>query len=162
MNADDTLRVLLVEDNPNDEFLTLHSFNKHHLANPVDVVRDGAEALEYLYCTDRYRDRDPASGPHVVFLDISLPVVDGIEVLQQVRLRPPPVVPVVVMLSTSDQEVDIRRCYDLGANGYVVKPLDFAAMSSTIGAMGAYWLAINHTPREPVVRAGGRTHVVLP
>lgn len=155
--TDAPLRVLLVEDNANDELLTLRSFTKHNLVNPVDVVRDGAEALEYLFCTGQYADRDPTTGPDVIFLDIKLPFVDGLEVLRQINLHPLPTRPLVVMLTTSDQDVDVQRCYELGANGYVVKPLDFASMSTTIGAMGAYWLAINHprgqrvsTPPFPV------------
>ena len=138
-------RILLVEDSPNDVELTLTALEKHKLANEVVVVRDGEEALDYLYRRGAYKLRAGGS-PVVVLLDIKLPKVDGIEVLQRMRdddafKRTP-----VVMLTSSREEQDIVKSYNLGVNAYVVKPVDFHEFVSAICELGLFWALINQPP----------------
>jgi CheY-like chemotaxis protein len=145
MAADETKRILLVEDSPNDVELTLTALADNRLANEVVVVNDGAEALDYLHRRGAFRLR--ARGhPVVVLLDIKLPRVDGLEVLAHLRtdadLKRVP----VVMLTSSREERDIVRSYDLGVNAYVVKPVEFHEFVRAIGELGLFWAVINHTP----------------
>lgn len=137
--------ILLVEDNPEDLELTLLALEKSNLANEVVTVRDGAEALDYLFQRGQYRDRT-AGNPAVVLLDLKLPKVDGIQVLEQVKsedsLRPIP----VVMLTTSREEKDLVRSYKLGVNAYVVKPVAFNAFIEAIQDLGVFWAVLNETP----------------
>lgn len=138
-------RILLVEDSPNDIELTLTALEKHNLANEVVVVRDGEEALDYLRRRGPFRLR-AGGDPVVVLLDIKLPKIDGLEVLQQIRsdenLRPTP----VVMLTSSREEQDIVRSYDLGVNAYVVKPVEFREFVDAICELGLFWAVINQPP----------------
>jgi CheY-like chemotaxis protein len=138
-------RILLVEDNPNDVELTLMAFQECRLSNEVEVVRDGAEALDYIYNRDKYSDR--ANGlPCVILLDLKMPRVDGLEVLRQLKsdpnLRPIP----VVMLTSSREEQDLVRSYDLGVNAFVVKPVDFDQFLEAIRALGMFWAIVNEPP----------------
>ncbi|WP_164101058.1 response regulator [Candidatus Laterigemmans baculatus] len=137
--------ILLVEDNPKDLELTLLALEKSNLANDVITVRDGAEALDYLFRRGNYRDR-PDGNPAVVLLDLKLPKVDGIEVLEQLkadsRLRPVP----VVMLTTSREEQDLVRSYALGVNAYVVKPVAFQEFIEAIQDLGIFWAVLNEPP----------------
>ena len=137
--------ILLVEDNPNDLELTLIALEKSQLANEVIVVRDGAEALDYLYARGQYASRT-AGNPAVVLLDLKLPKVDGIEVLREVRasqsLRSMP----VVMLTSSREEQDLVRSYELGVNAYVVKPVDFTEFVRAISDLGVFWAVLNEPP----------------
>lgn len=143
---DRIVEVLLVEDDPNDVKLALHAFKRHRVANHVHVVRDGAEALEFLFCTDRYADRRPGNGPKVVLLDLKLPLVDGLEVLRQVKADPRTrSIPVVVMTS-SREESDLVRSYQLGVNSYIVKPVDFEQFGEVVRQLGCYWLLVNQPP----------------
>lgn len=139
--------ILLVEDNPDDELLTLRAFNRNHLANHVDVVRDGQEALDYLLCEGVWADRDRDDLPQVVLLDLKLPKLGGLEVLRRIRadarLRYLP----VVILTSSSEESDIVTGYDLGANSYVRKPVDFGEFCSAVSNLGIYWLMLNESPR---------------
>ena len=138
--------ILLVEDNPNDVELTLHAFEKHHLANTVQVVRDGEEALDFLLRRGAYADRKGRRQPKVVLLDLKLPKVDGLEVLRTIRsdstLRTLP----VVVLTSSREERDLVESYELGVNSYIVKPIDFAAFLETASTLGLYWLLLNEPP----------------
>lgn len=138
-------RILLVEDSSQDVELTLTALEKHNLANEVVVVRDGEEALDYLYRRADYKTR-PGGNPVVVLLDIKLPKVDGLDVLQRIRadeqLRSTP----VVMLTSSREEQDIVRSYNLGVNAYVVKPVDFQHFLSAICELGLFWAVINQPP----------------
>lgn len=138
--------ILLVEDNPNDVELTLRALKKHHIANRIVVVQDGAEALEYLFATGRYADRSTSSLPKVVLLDLKLPLVSGIEVLRQCktdeRTRRLP----IVVLTSSREEPDIHTCYSLGANSYIVKPVDFQQFTEAVHQAGLYWLLLNEPP----------------
>jgi two-component system response regulator len=140
--------ILLVEDNSDDEVLTLRALNKHHLANKIDVVRDGAEALDYLFCRGDYVEKNTDDRPQLILLDINLPKIDGLEVLKIIRederTRHIP----VVMLTTSTGENDIVSSYDYGANSYIKKPVDFKEFVDAVSQVGIYWLAINCTPKD--------------
>lgn len=145
-----TLRpILLVEDNPNDLELTLAALKRCQLANPIHIVRDGAEALDYLYGRGEYVRRE-AGDPAVVLLDLKLPKIDGLEVLERVKsdtqLKPIP----VVMLTSSREERDLVQSYQLGVNAFVVKPVDFNAFLKAIQDLGMFWAVLN----EPPPRAG--------
>jgi two-component system response regulator len=136
-------RILLVEDNASDEKLTLRAFKNCGVPNEVDVVRDGAEALEYLFCTGRYAGRDPDLAPSVVLLDLSLPRVDGLEVLRQARADPRTKLLPVVILTASKEDEDVVRSYSLGANAYVRKPVDFGEFVEAARTLGVFWLTLN-------------------
>lgn len=146
-------RILLVEDSPNDVELTLSALEKHKLANEVVVARDGAEALDYLHCRGAFKLRAPGN-PVVVLLDIKLPKVDGLEVLQQLRRTPSLRHTPVVMLTSSLEEQDVIRSYDLGVNAYVVKPVEFHEFVDAISEVGLFWAVINHPP--PTLPLDGR------
>jgi CheY-like chemotaxis protein len=139
--------ILLVEDNPQDEELTLRALKKHNICNEVIVARDGAEALEFLFRTGKYAEYDHRVKPQVILLDIKLPKVDGIEVLRKIRederTRSLP----VVMLTTSNEDSDIARSYDLHANSYVRKPVDFLQFVEAVRSLGLYWLVLNEAPK---------------
>lgn len=139
----EVVEILLVEDNPSDIKLAMHAFQKNNLANHVKVLRDGAEALEYVFCTDRYADRKGHGQPKVILLDLKLPLVDGLEVLRQLKSDPETkAIPVVVMTSSSEDR-DMVNSYQLGVNGYVQKPLDFEQFISAVRQIGLFWLLIN-------------------
>ena len=138
-------RVLLVEDNPTDLELALLAFDRGGFGNPVDVVRDGAEALEYLFKEGRYADRGPVEEPRLVLLDVKLPLVDGPEVLRRVKQDPRTRHLPVVMLTTSTEDIDMRRCYEHGANSYIVKPVDMERFFRAVQDIGTYWLELNKT-----------------
>ena len=145
--TDGSVDILMVEDNPNDEELTLHELRKYQLANKIHVVRDGQEALEYVFCTGRYQDRAIADQPHVILLDIKLPLIDGLEVLRRIksdeRTRTIP----VVMLTSSREERDLIESYRLGVNSYIVKPVDFDKFKQSARNLGMYWLLLNRPPK---------------
>jgi two-component system, response regulator len=147
MNDLNPIDILLVEDNPNDVELTLRALMKKNIVNPVHVVCDGAEALEYLYARDKYQDRDINHKPKVILLDLKLPKVDGLEVLRTIkgdeRLKTIP----VVVLTSSREEQDIIASYQLGVNSYIVKPVDFEKFVDAVSNLGLYWLLINQPPR---------------
>jgi two-component system response regulator len=140
------VEILLVEDNPNDVELTLHALRKHNLANSIHVVRDGEEALDFLFCRGAYQSRDAGLTPKVVLLDLKLPKVDGLEVLRQIRAdeRTHPL-PVVIMTS-SREERDVVAGYKLGINSYIVKPVEFDQFSEAVRQIGCYWLLLNQPP----------------
>lgn len=143
MNA---LEILLVEDNPNDLELTLHALSKHNVANKIHVVRDGEEALDFLFCRGAYKDRRFDNPPKMVLLDLKLPKVDGLEILRAVKSDPrTKAVPVVVMTSSKEQR-DLVESYQLGVNSYIQKPINFAEFQEVIRQLGYYWLAINQPP----------------
>jgi two-component system response regulator len=140
------VEILLIEDNPNDIKLALYAFHKHFIANQVHVVRDGAEALEFLFCTDRYAERQIEDRPKLILLDLKLPLVDGIEVLRRLKSDPrTQPIPVVVMTS-SREESDLVKTYKLGTNSYIVKPVDFEQFSDVVRNLGFYWLLLNQSP----------------
>jgi two-component system response regulator len=141
------IEILLVEDNPNDMELTLHAFKKSNIANPIKVVRDGAEALDYLFGTGMYADRDPNHQPRVVLLDLKLPKVDGLEVLRRVKADVRTRLIPVVVLTSSKEERDIVESYRLGVNSYIVKPVDFEQFTESMRILGYYWLLLNQPIR---------------
>lgn len=144
--SDGIVEILLVEDNPNDVKLALHAFKSNNIANHVHVVRDGAEALEFIFCTDRYATRTMDDGPKVILLDLKLPLVDGLEVLKMIKADPrTQMIPVVVMTS-SKEESDIVESYKLGVNSYIVKPVDFDQFTDAVRQLGFYWLLLNQLP----------------
>lgn len=138
--------ILLVEDNADDEVLTLRALNKHKIANRIDVVRDGAEALDYLFAKGAYANRDPLDLPQVILLDLKLPKVDGLEVLRQIRSDPRTRMLPVVVLTSSKEEQDMIQAYSIGVNSYVRKPVDFNQFVDAIGQLGLYWLVLNEAP----------------
>jgi two-component system response regulator len=143
------MTVLLVEDNPNDLELTMHALDRGRLGNRVDVVRDGVEALDYLFGKGRYADRDPADLPRVVFLDLKLPFIDGVGVLREIRSDPRTSRLPVVILTSSAEDQDLQACYALGVNSYIVKPVDIDQFFAAIQQVGVYWLILNR-PELPV------------
>ena len=138
--------ILLVEDSPQDEALTIRALKKAHVMNDVVVVRDGAEALDYLFCRGAYSSRDPQEMPELVLLDLKLPKVDGLEVLRQIRANKTTHRLCVVVLTTSAEEQDLVKSYDSGVNSYVRKPIDFSTFTASIEKLAVYWLLINVTP----------------
>jgi len=138
-------KILLVEDDLNDVELTLSALAENHLANEVLVTRDGEEALDYLYRRGAYASREEVN-PIVVLLDLKLPKVDGMEVLRRVKSDPALKTIPVVMLTSSREEQDLVRSYDLGTNGYVVKPVDFHEFVEAVRELGLFWTVVNHPP----------------
>ena len=140
--------ILLVEDNPDDEALTLRAIRRNRIANPVIVVHDGAEALDYMFATGAHADRDVHELPAVVLLDLKLPKIDGLEVLKRVRENEKTSLTPIVILTTSNEERDIIQGYRLGANSYVRKPVDFEHFAEAVGKLGMYWLLLNQNPNR--------------
>jgi two-component system response regulator len=146
-DIDSSVDILMVEDNANDEALTLHELAKYHLTNRIQVVRDGQEALEYIFCTGRYATRDITQQPHVILLDIKLPYVDGLEILRRIKQDPRTRTIPVVMLTSSREERDLIESYRLGVNSYIVKPVDFDQFKESARSLGMYWLLLNRPPK---------------
>ena len=138
-------KILLVEDNANDVELTLAALNEYHLVNDVDVVRDGEEALDYLYKRGKYETRETLE-PAVVLLDLKLPKVDGLEVLEKIKADENLKTVPVVMLTSSREEQDLVRSYQLGVNAYVVKPVEFGEFMNALKELGLFWAVINQLP----------------
>jgi two-component system response regulator len=138
--------LLLVEDNPTDEKLTIRAFKKSGVANEIVVVRDGAEALDYLFATGKYEGRDTTVLPAVVMLDLKLPRIDGLEVLRRIRANENTKCLPVVILTASKENEDVARGYSLGANAYVRKPVDFGEFAETAKTLGLFWLLMNEPP----------------
>ena len=141
-----TVEILLVEDNPNDLELALHSLKQHNLANHVQVARDGAEALDFIFGTGPHAGRRLHDGPMVVLLDLKLPRVDGLEVLRRVKSDPHTRALPVVVLTSSREERDVVESYQLGVNSYIVKPVDFLQFTEATRTLGMYWLLLNQPP----------------
>jgi len=138
-------KILLVEDSPKDVELTLEALSEHNLANRVITIEDGAEAMEYLRCEGKYKKRQPGQ-PAVILLDIKMPRMDGIEVLQAIRNDPELRLIPVVMLTSSREEPDLKKCYDLGVNAYVVKPVSFKEFFAAVQQLGIFWAMLNELP----------------
>jgi two-component system response regulator len=147
VNHSEIVDILLVEDNPQDAELTIRALRKSNLANQLIAVEDGAEALDFIFCRGKYGDREIGHTPRVVLLDLKLPKVNGLEVLralkQDERTRTIP----VVVVTSSREDPDIKTAYALGANSYVVKPVDFDAFAEAVSSLGLYWLLVNQPPK---------------
>jgi two-component system, response regulator len=147
MNQTEAVDILLVEDNPRDAELTIRSLKTNNLANRINIVEDGAEALDYVLCQGKHATRDVGHPPKVILLDLKLPKVSGLEVLrtlkQDEKTRSIP----VVVVTSSREDPDIKTAYALGANSYVVKPVDFDAFLKSVSSLGFYWLLVNQPPR---------------
>jgi two-component system response regulator len=144
--TESSIEILLIEDNPNDVALALHAFRKQNLANNIHVLRDGAEALEFIFCTGAYAQRDISVAPKVILLDLKLPLVSGLDVLRQIKADPRTQAIPVVMMTSSREERDVVESYQLGVNSYIVKPVDFAQFSEAMRTLGMYWLLLNQPP----------------
>ena len=140
------VEILLVEDNPNDVELTLHAFKKNNIVNRIEIVRDGAEALDYLFATGMYADRDINSHPRVILLDLKLPKIDGKEVLRRIKADPRTQTIPVVVVTSSREESDVVESYHLGVNSYIRKPVDFEQFTEAVRTIGMYWLLLNEPP----------------
>ena len=138
--------ILLVEDNPNDVELTIRALRKQNLANKVFVVKDGAEALEFMFATGAFSARKIENPPKVVLLDLKLPKVDGIEVLRRIKADERTKHTPVVMLTSSQEERDVLDTYNLGVNSYIVKPVDFSNFVHAVSELGVYWGLLNKLP----------------
>ena len=138
--------ILIVEDNPNDALLTIRSLKEHNLANNIVHVRDGQEALDYLFAEGGYSDRDPLNLPKAILLDLKLPKLDGLQVLARIRGDERMKCVPVVILTSSQEEGDLVKSYKLGANSYIVKPVEFESFSAAIKQLGLYWLLLNKLP----------------
>jgi two-component system, response regulator len=149
--------ILLVEDNPDDLELTMHALRREHLANNIFTVRDGEEALEYLFCNGRFDDRDFDHPPRLVLLDLKLPKLNGLEVLKRIkqdaRTRAVP----VVILTSSKEERDLVASYNMGANSYIQKPVDFDRFREIVRSTGLYWMVINQRPMSSPAQAAAVT-----
>jgi len=146
LNNPDAVEIVLIEDNPHDAELALRALKKQGLANKVQWLHDGAEALEFIFASGAYRDRSVNNRPKVILLDLKLPKVDGLEVLRRLKADAyTKSIPVVVMTS-SQEEQDIVESYRLGVNSYIVKPVDFDKFAQSVANMGLYWLLLNKVP----------------
>ena len=141
------IEILLVEDNPYDVELTLRALKQNYIANHIHTVRDGAEAVDFIFCTGAYADRD-FNAPKLILLDLKLPKFNGVEVLQRIKADPRTRLIPVVVITTSNAERDVKECYQLGINSYIVKPLDFKQFAEAIRQVGLYWLILNRLPSD--------------
>ncbi len=142
-NEDYSQGILLVEDNPEDADLTIRSLEKHNLANDLKHVKDGEEALDFVFAQNSYQSREHILRPKLVLLDIKMPKIDGIEVLRTIKSDPRTQEIPVVILTSSQEDPDIKKCYRLGANSYIVKPVDFSSFVNAVVDVGLYWVVLN-------------------
>lgn len=145
--------ILLIEDNPEDVEITLRAFRKNHIANRIHVVRDGEEALECLFSTGRYAESSACGNTKLILLDLKLPKVDGLEILQKCKSDPRTKNIPVVVLTSSREERDLVQSYNLGVNSYVVKPVDFPQFTEAVRQLGLYWVLLNQVPSELTVHS---------
>ena len=143
----DPIDILIVEDNPHDAELTIRALKKQNLANNIFLVEDGAEALDFIFCRGPYEKRKFSNPPKVIFLDLKLPKVNGLEVLKEIKANPNTKKLPVVVVSSSKEDPDIKTAYELGANSYVVKPVDFDNFVEAMSNTGMFWLLVNESPR---------------
>jgi two-component system response regulator len=141
-----TIELLLVEDNPDDLEMTLHALREGKVANRIQVARDGAEALDFIFCEGEFAGRKMEDGPKVILLDLKLPKVDGREVLARIKSDPRTKKIPVIVLTSSKEQSDVFETYDLGVNSYIVKPVNFEQFVSAVQELGVYWLLLNQPP----------------
>lgn len=148
MNSTHAVEILLVEDNPEDLELTLRALRKTNLVNHIEIARDGAEALDFIFCEGPHAARLIEDTPKVILLDLKLPKVDGLEVLQRLKGDPRTKHIPVVMLTSSREQSDVVRSYELGVNSYIVKPVNFESFTTAVQELGMYWLLLNQPPQS--------------
>jgi len=146
MDTNKLVDILLIEDNPNDAELTIRAFSKYKLANNIVHVHDGEQALDYLLARNEYSGRDIGNRPRIILLDLNLPKINGLDVLRAIRSTPSIKLIPVIILTTSKEESDLMRGYDLGANSYIVKPVEFDKFVEVVKELGLYWLLLNELP----------------
>lgn len=144
---ENAVEILLVEDNPDDVELTLRALKNQNISNHIEVVRDGAEALDFIFCTGQFEHRSMENAPKLVLLDLKLPKVDGLEVLEKIKSDPRTKAIPIVVLTSSTEERDIVESYKLGVNSYITKPVDFEQFSKSVRQLGLYWLLLNEPPK---------------
>jgi len=142
--------IVIVEDNPDDAELMIRSLKKHQLSNKLILLEDGEQALDYIFCRGKYEDRDSTGSNMVIFLDLKLPKVHGLEVLKQVKSNEKTRKIPVIIVTSSKEDPDIAAAYDFGANSYVVKPVNYESFVETINHLGLYWLVVNETPNNGI------------
>jgi CheY-like chemotaxis protein len=147
MSESKPVEILLVEDNPDDLALALRALRKANLANHIHVARDGAEALEFIFCEGPHTDRKIENGPKVILLDLKLPKVDGLEVLRRIKGDPRTRAIPTVILTSSKQQNDVVESYQLGVNSYIVKPVNFESFATAVQQLGMYWMLLNQPPK---------------
>ncbi|WP_372947239.1 response regulator [Mariniphaga sp.] len=147
MKIADDVEILIVEDNPNDAEMALRAFKKNNLANSVLVVNDGEMALDFIFAKGKFADRDKASRPKIILLDLKLPKIDGLEVLKEIKSHAETKIIPVVVLTSSNEESDLLKSYQLGVNSYIVKPVDFDKFVDAVRDLGFYWLLLNQQPK---------------
>jgi len=147
MNEPNAVELLLVEDNPQDLELALRALRKANLANCIHVVRDGAAALDFVFCEGQYAARRAADMPKVILLDLKLPKIDGLDVLKRIKGDPRTKTIPVVVLTSSNQQSDVVASYQLGVNAYIVKPVNFERFSEAVRDLGLFWLLLNQPPK---------------
>lgn len=140
------LKILLIEDNPNDAELTMRAFKKSNFLNKIIHLKDGSEALDYLFYEGIYKDRERNDNPAVILLDLKMPKVNGIEVLRKIKSDPSTRSIPVVVLTSSNEDPDVAACYELGVNSYIVKPVGFDNFANAVSQLGMYWLMLNQRP----------------
>lgn len=145
--SEETAEILLVEDSRDDVDFFAHTFEKARLTPRLHVIPDGAEALEFIFCTGRHASRSPLDRPKLIILDLKLPKVNGLEVLRRLKADPRTRTIPVVILSSSQEERDLIESYELGVNSYLVKPMDFDEFGKSVRMLGQYWLQFNQTPK---------------
>ena len=141
------VEILLVEDNPQDAELMIRALRKQKLANQIHVAEDGEEALDFLFCKGKFSDRDFSQSPKVIFLDLKLPKISGLEVLQELKSNPRTQTLPIVVITSSRENPDIKKAYELGVNSYVVKPVNFDDFLKAMSQIGLYWLLVNEVPK---------------
>ena len=146
--TENAIEILLVEDNPDDVELTLRALKNQNVSNHIEVVRDGAEALDFIFCTGKYEHRSIENTPRLILLDLKLPKVDGLGVLEKIKSDPRTKAIPVVILTSSREERDIVESYKLGVNSYITKPVDFEQFSESVRQLGLYWLLLNEPPKQ--------------
>ena len=147
MNETSIVELLLVEDNPEDLKMTLRALKKANLANHIHIARDGAEALQFIFCEGEYSGRKIENAPKVILLDLKLPKVDGKEVLERIKSDPRTKMTPVVVLTSSKEQSDVVESYNLGVNSYLVKPVNFEGFAAAVQELGMYWLLLNQPPK---------------
>jgi two-component system response regulator len=150
MNNDEVVEIMLVEDNPDDAALTMRALKKQNIANKLIHLHDGAEALDFIYGTGNYAGRNIQITPKVILLDLKMPKVNGMEVLEKLKTDETTKAIPIVMLTSSAEDPDIEKCYKLGANSYIVKPVEFEEFTKAVAGLGMYWMLLNRPPYEAV------------